>query len=221
MERLLVYLTSLSTNFAYLVIFGILLACGLGFPLPEDVPLIATGYLIWEGTMTWVPALLVTLLGVLLGDTILFFLGKRVGKKILRQHRFQTIFPPARVRRAGAYFRKYGDKLIFFARFVAGLRAVVFFMAGAMKVRYWRFLLLDGLAALLSVPAWVLLGYGFGHFFGDQIQLILKHLKEVKIGFSVVLVVVLLAVAVRWYRGERARKKTQKRHSARSPKPNV
>jgi membrane protein DedA with SNARE-associated domain len=111
------------------------------------------------------------------------------------------------VRRAGAYFRKYGDKLIFFARFVAGLRAVVFFMAGSLKVRYTRFLLLDGLAALLSVPAWVMLGYGLGHFFGDQISEILKRVKEVKTAFSIVLVLVLLTAAIRLYSNYRSRKK--------------
>ncbi len=207
MERLLVYLTNLSSNVAYLIIFGILLACGIGLPLPEDIPLIATGYLIWDGTMNWAPALAVTVAGVLFGDTLLFYLGRKVGKRILRQHKFQTVFPPHRVRRAGAYFRKYGDKLIFFARFVAGLRAVVFFMAGSLKVRYSRFLLLDGLAALISVPAWVVLGYGLGHFFGDEISEILKRVKEVKIAFSIVIGIVLVSVGVRLYRNYRSKKK--------------
>ncbi len=210
MERLLFYLTNLSTNIAYLVIFGILMACGIGLPLPEDIPLIATGYLIWDGTMSWVPALIVTIGGVLIGDTFLFFLGRKVGKRILRQHKFQTLFPPHRVRRAAAYFRKYGDKLVFFARFVAGLRAVVFFMAGAMKVRYTRFLLLDGLAALLSVPAWVALGYGFGHFFGDEISVMLKHLKEVKTALSILVAIGLISVGIRWYANHRANKKKKK-----------
>ncbi len=207
MERLLVYLTTLSSNIAYLIIFGILVACGLGFPLPEDIPLVATGYLIWDGTMQWFPALLVTLAGVLVGDTCLFYLGRKVGKRILRQHKFQSVFPPHRVRRAGAYFRKYGDKLVFFARFVAGLRAVVFFMAGSLKVRYTRFLILDGLAALLSVPLWILLGYGLGHFFGDQISEILKKVKEVKTALSIVIVVILIAVGVRMYRSYKEQSK--------------
>jgi membrane protein DedA with SNARE-associated domain len=218
MDRLLVYLTTLSSNIAYLVIFGILVACGIGLPLPEDIPLIATGYLVWDGTMSWFPAVAVTLAGVLFGDILLFVLGRKLGKRILRQHKFQTFFPPHRVRRAAAYFRKYGDKLIFFARFVAGLRAVVFFMAGAMKVRFSRFILLDGLAALISVPAWVALGYGFGHFFGDEISKILEYLKEVKIVLSIVIGGILITVAVRWYASyrTRAKQKKLKRRSRRS-----
>lgn len=212
MERLLVYLTNLSSNSAYFIIFGILLACGIGFPLPEDIPLIATGYLVWDGTLEWLPAIAITMLGVLIGDTALFFLGRKVGKRILKQHRFQAVFPPHRVRRAGAYFRKYGDKLVFFARFVAGLRAVVFFMAGSLKVRYSRFLLLDGLAALISVPAWIVLGYGLGHFFGDEISEILKRVKEVKTAVSIVVAIVVITVIVRFYQSHRARKKKALAH---------
>ncbi len=209
MERLLLYLTNLSSNIAYLIIFGILLACGLGFPLPEDIPLVAAGYLVWDGTMALPSALIVTLGGVLIGDTILFFLGRKLGKRILRQHRFQTIFPPHRVRRAGAYFRKYGDKLVFFARFVAGFRAVVFFMAGAMKVKFSRFILLDGLAALISVPAWIGLGYLCGYLFGDEISVMLKHVKDVKNAFTLVVGIVVIAIGVRWYRAHKARKRDE------------
>src|ERR1700678_410852 len=109
MERLFIYLTNLSSNAAYFIIFGILVACGLGFPLPEDIPLIATGYLCWDETMQWFPAILVTMTGVIIGDSILFFLGKRMGLKILENEKVQTLFKPEKVRRTRAYFRKYGD----------------------------------------------------------------------------------------------------------------
>ena len=209
MEKLFVYLTDLSSGVAYLIVFGILLACGLGFPLPEDVPLIAAGYLIWDGTMDWFPALFVTLLGVLLGDTILFFLGRKLGLRILRQKSLEKIFKPAKVRRTRAYFRKYGDKIVFFARFVAGFRSVAFFMSGAMHMKYRRFILLDALAAFLSVPIWIGLGYGLGHFFGDEISQILKSMKEVKIAFTVFVFSIVLVVVTRSFMKYKRAKKDQ------------
>jgi len=206
MEKYFLYLTSLSSHFAYGITFGVLVACGLGFPLPEDIPLIATGYLIWEGTMEWVPSLIVTMSGVLIGDSILFWIGKNAGKSLLKSNRIQTLFKPERIRRTKAYFRKYGAKIIFFARFVAGFRAVAFFMAGAMKVKYHRFILLDGLAALLSVPLWILLGYGFGHWFGDELTKIFKSMKEVKMGVTLLIVLALLVFSVQIYRKYRMAK---------------
>lgn len=219
MEQLFVYLTNLSSGIAYWIIFGILLLCGLGFPLPEDVPLIAAGYLVFDQTLLWVPTVAITLLGVIVGDSILFLLGRKMGMRLLNQRHIQTIFKPEKVRRTRAYFRKYGDKLVFFARFFAGFRAVAFFMAGAMRMRYTRFVLLDGLAACLSVPIWVALGYGLGHYFGDEISQILKSMKEVKLVVSgialtaVAIFVIRTVIKVRKGRSEMASKPARKRRS--------
>jgi len=198
MEKIFVYLTDLSGNIAYLIIFGILIACGLGFPLPEDIPLIATGYLIWDGTLTWTGALIVTLIGVLIGDSILFYLGRQMGMRILEQDKIK-MFSPKKVRRTRAYFRKYGDKLVFFARFVAGVRAATFFMAGSMKMKFRDFIFLDGLAALLSVPLWITLGYGLGYWWGDQISEILKRVHHLKQGFRLLILTIVVGVLVQAY----------------------
>lgn len=211
MERLFEYLTDLSGGVAYLLIFGILVACGLGFPLPEDIPLIATGYLIWDKTMTWFGGITVTLLGVVIGDSILFYIGKQLGDTILNKRK-KPLFSPKRVRRARAYFRKYGPKVVFFARFVAGLRAVVFFMAGSMHMKYRTFILLDLFAALLSVPLWIVGGYYLGHYFGSEISSLLLKLKEIKLVVTIVISVLITAVVVRslmQYRN--AKKKTLKK----------
>jgi len=209
MERLFEFLTDLSGGVAYLLIFGILVACGLGFPLPEDIPLIATGYLIWDQTLTWFGGIGVTILGVLIGDSILFLIGNRLGAKILNKKK-NPLFPPKRVRRAKAYFRKYGPKVVFFARFVAGLRAVVFFMAGSMHMKFRTFILLDFLAALISVPLWIAGGYYLGHLFGDEISSLLIKLKEIKMIITIfisVLIVVVIARSLLQYRNTKRKTK--------------
>lgn len=211
MESLFVYLTTLSSNIAYLIIFGILVACGLGFPLPEDIPLIAAGYLVWDGTMEWLPAIFITMLGVVIGDSILFFIGRKLGLKILDTQRFQRIFRKEKIRRTRAYFRKYGDKIVFFARFVAGFRAIAFFLAGAMRMRYSRFILLDSLAALVSVPVWILIGYALGHYLGDQISEILASVKHLKNGLTLVITFIVVVVVVQQFLKYKRATATRKR----------
>ncbi len=212
MDSIFEYLTDLSSGVSYAIIFGILVACGLGFPLPEDIPLIASGYLVWDGTMRWLPALGMTLSGVLIGDTILFYIGRTLGMKFLHKGGVGSrLIKPKKIRRAQAYFRKYGDKIIFFARFVAGFRAAAFFLAGAMKVKYRRFLLLDGIAALLSVPIWIAIGYGLGYYFGDEITVILLQVKRFKNILTVVIFTILAIVAFRIYRQYKKSQANKKR----------
>ncbi|NBY19992.1 DedA family protein [bacterium] len=209
MDKLFIYLTDLSGGAALFIIFGILVICGLGFPLPEDIPLIAAGYLVWDGTITWVPALLVTLGGVVVGDTLLFFLGAKLGVKFLKNRGVNRLYSPDKIKRTRAYFRKYGDKIVFIARFFAGLRAVVFFMAGSMHMKYRRFIFLDFLAALISVPIWIGIGFGLGKLFGDQIDQILKGVKEVKTVVTIILAIVAVVVVIKVvanYRQAKAKK---------------
>jgi uncharacterized membrane protein YdjX (TVP38/TMEM64 family) len=59
-------------------------------------------------------------------------------------------------------FRKHGAKAVFFGRFLFGIRAVTFFVSGSMRVPYWTFVIMDGMAALLTVPISVIMAWHFG-----------------------------------------------------------
>src|SRR5262245_19852215 len=109
------------------------------------------------------------------------------------------IFRPEKIRRTRASFRKYGDKIAFFSRLVAGFRAAAFFMAGALKMPYRRFILLDGMAALISVPVWICIGFVMGHLFGDEISRILSSLRHLKAGFTIVVFGIVAIVVIRTY----------------------
>jgi membrane protein DedA with SNARE-associated domain len=199
MDNLFVFLTNLSGTAAYVIIFGVLLACGIGLPLPEDIPLVAAGYLLWDGTFSVIPTFLITMAGVLIGDAMLFYLGKRLGFRFLKPGKDgKSLFKPKRVLAAYAYFRKYGDKIVFFARFIVGFRGMVFFMAGALKMKFTRFLFLDALAAVLSIPLWILLGNRLGHYFGDEISDLLLRLKDIKHVLTIVIFIVVLIVILRF-----------------------
>ena len=134
-----------------------LITCGLGVPLPEDVPLITGGWLV--GRSGSLPLMIITgLAGILIGDTLIFRAGQIYGEKLL-DTRLGRYIPGERVQRTIAAFDRHGPKFIMAARFVPGLRAVTYFVAGLTGVPYWKFITYDGIAACVSAPAWVYLGY--------------------------------------------------------------
>lgn len=141
------------------LVFLWLVIGGLGVPLPEDVALLAAGVLIQQGAVHPALALVVVLVGVLGGDAALFFLARRLGPAAYRRKLFQRILPPERRQRIEAAFDRYGGRLVFLARHVAGLRGAVFAMAGIHGMRPRRFLLWDAAAACVSIPLVVGLGY--------------------------------------------------------------
>jgi membrane protein DedA with SNARE-associated domain len=83
MEWFIKHLSTMTTVEAYLWLTGILLLCGLGLPIPEDVSLIAAGYFAYKGVLNVHKALAVCFAAVLAGDTLAFFLGRWFGRRLL------------------------------------------------------------------------------------------------------------------------------------------
>ncbi|HEX7010122.1 MAG TPA: DedA family protein [Phycisphaeraceae bacterium] len=160
MEALLLQLAG---HAPYVAVIGVLLLSGLGLPLPEDIPLIVAGYLCGQGyTNPWVmfPGAFMAILGA---DGLIFVLGRRYGHHVPRLPLLRRFLTEQRLARTEQMLHRHGGKFIFMARFLPGLRTAAFFTAGGFKIPYWKFFLFDGSAALLSVPAILLLAYAFSH----------------------------------------------------------
>ncbi len=170
--------------------FIILIFCGLGLPLPEDILLIMLGYLVFNGYGTIYKALFLGYAGIMIGDSIIFLLGKRYGVQILKNRFFSKIFTKERLKRAKRFIMDHGKKTIFFARFLPGLRSAVFFSCGTLKAKFRTFFLIDSLAALLSAPIFVFLGY----FFGDKIEVLIEYVKRVDRVVIITLILIFLFV---------------------------
>lgn len=142
----------------YTAMFGVLLLCGLGLPLPEEITLIASGLAVgWEKAGFWW-ASMACVLGILAGDSIVFLLGRLLGKRFLASGPMRWVFSKRRQRRIEHLFHRHGRKTIFFARFLAGVRIGVYAYAGQHGMSFTRFLFLDLLGALISGPTSIWLG---------------------------------------------------------------
>jgi len=172
LDTILSFLSGSTGLGAYVAIFGLLLACGLGLPLPEDITLLAAGYLAAEDVITLPGAIGICLAGVLIGDSLIFALGRRFGERTLEAPGIRTVMTRKRVARSRHYFDRFGRKAVFFGRFIAGLRAPIFLVAGTLQMPYRTFLLLDGLGAVLSVPLLAWLGWAFADDLHAIIELI-------------------------------------------------
>lgn len=214
LERLVEHLQTQSLGLGYAAVFALLLAAGFGFPLPEDVPLIAGGVLAWlaspleEVTLAGMLSdrgfqamVAVGMAGILVGDSVIYFAGRGIGKRVAEVWPFRKLVTPEKLERVERLLRQRGKIVVMVARFLPGLRAPTYFTVGHSRVPFWEFLLFDGLAAALSAPLWICLGF----WFGDDIERAARAGSEFGsyiLGGVVVLVVLLLGRA--WLRKRRA-----------------
>ena len=158
--------------------FGLLLLCGLGLPIPEDVVLVVAGALGELDGRLWMKVSVVMYFGVLLGDALIFFAGRLLGGRLLASSWVQRILPPKKRIKVEKLMERHGSLALFIGRFLPGLRAPIFFSAGSMKVSFLKFIFFDGLAALISVPAFVWLGHWLWSEFSEDLEQLNETLER-------------------------------------------
>jgi membrane protein DedA with SNARE-associated domain len=127
-------------------------------------------------------------------------MGRRLGARIAEFRLLRRLVPPDKLQEVEKRLRRSGNIVVVIARYLPGLRAPTYFTVGHSRLPFWEFLLFDGLAAMVSAPLWVCLGF----WFGDDIER--AALEASRFGHYILLgVAAVLAVLVfRWLQRRRA-----------------
>ncbi len=148
-----------------LVVVGLLLA-GLGMPIPEDPLLLASGVLAHRTPHPWWLVFVLVYASSIAADCGVFILARRFGDSALERRPLRWMLTEGRRQRVSSLFSHHGAKAILLGRHILGLRAVIFAFAGLEKMRLWRFIVWDSVAALATIPAL----FGLGYFFSTHVD---------------------------------------------------
>lgn len=174
----------------YLGIVGALVLGGLGVPIPEEAVILAAGVLAYQEVVRWWVALPLCLVGVLVGDCLLYWAGRRWGDRVLQCRPFRWLLTPERLERLEAAYRRRGVVIVVGARHIIGLRAAAMIGAGVVRVPFGTFVITDLVAAMPGVG----LGFGLAFFFTHHVEALVREMHRVERW----LLVVLLLVVVSW-----------------------
>jgi membrane protein DedA with SNARE-associated domain len=194
-DAFVTWLRDLDGTTAFLAVLGVLALCGLGLPMPEDVILITTGFLSSLGKFPLWVGIVTGMIGVLSGDAVLFFLGRRYGDGVFQLAWVRRVVRPERVEDAKARVQANARFICFVARFLPGLRSPIYLVAGAMGIPPRTYLMQDTFAASVSVPVWVVLGWYFGSEIEHALLVARDFQKWLLLGVGVAIAVFLL-----WHR---------------------
>ena len=146
----------------YLAPFLVLVLCGFGLPVPEEITMLGAGFLLYRGQVDAAPIIAVCFAGTLLGDSVPFLIGRKFGRRALRLKAIRRVVHPERLRAIERRFERQGPLAVFVCRFLPGLRLPTWFSAGTLGMPYLKFIAFDGLGALILTPALILLGRASG-----------------------------------------------------------
>lgn len=211
-EGLLAFFAHYAYQPAYVYAFVTLFmfASSFGLPIPEELVLVSSGLVAYMahhpeefpppspdavGVNTYTLAL-VCFLAVLGSDLLVYFIGKFFGGRIIKTRFFQKQVAGEGFDRINSWFQKYGSFAAGIFRFTPGLRFPGHLSCGLLGLPLWKFLLMDGCAALFSVPTQIYVVATYG---GDILKKVAKFKVYVGIVLGVLLVVWLLRkVYQRW-----------------------
>ncbi len=177
-------------NWGYLIVFLIvMLECQafLGLFMPGESMVLLAGFLAGQEVFDVRLLIGVVAMGAIVGDSIGYELGRRLGRDWLRRHGPGFWLRQDRLDRLDALFARYGGMGVFFAHFLHVGRALMPFLAGASHLHYVRFLFYNGLGCILWATIFTSLGYVFGQSW---------HLIDRWIGRAGVIAFILLAIVV-------------------------
>lgn len=187
--------------YVYGFITFFMFASSFGLPVPEELVLISAGLVAYlaqvpdkfpppypgaEGVDVFTLCV-VCFLAVLLSDLLVFLIGKFFGGRIIKTKFFQKQVAGEGFNKINLFFQKYGGLACGIFRFTPGLRFPGHLSCGLLGISFWKFLAIDGLAALISVPTQV-------YFVATYGEIILDKISE----FKMYLLVVLAVAALFW-----------------------
>ncbi|MGL6074317.1 MAG: DedA family protein [Fimbriiglobus sp.] len=180
-----------------------LILSGFGAPIPEEVPIVTAGAMVGHdaqlsnvdllygsvmggyGTQLapprsadtrWWIMLPVCIIAVVIGDSVLFIIGRIWGARLIRSAWVQrNILPLDKQQKIEANFHKNGIMILLGARLTPGIRTPVFIMAGVLRMPIQRFLLADALYAIPGVNLFFWLAYWFTDQFQEAITRVERH----------------------------------------------
>ncbi len=180
----------------YTAIILIMTLSSFGLPIPEEFTLVTAGFVAYMGmnpTDFPPPAgggspinvytlAVVAFVAVLGSDFLIYSLGRFWEDRIRATRLFKKIFTEQRYASVKKFYDKYGAYSCGLFRFMPGIRFPGHMSCGFMKVPVSKFLLIDGTAALLSVPT--------------QIYFVAKYGKEILHNFKTFKVIIFSVVAL-------------------------
>ncbi|MDD3888097.1 MAG: DedA family protein [Patescibacteria group bacterium] len=178
-------LSALLIQYGYIGIFA-------GVIVGGEILLLASGFLAAQGYFNVFWVIFLATVAVILVDIIWYILG-RFGEKALVT-RLQKILIGKKEKTMGLdqLLKKHASKTILLVRFVYGVRAMVLILAGALRMHFGKFVLLNIIGSLVWATTMTLLGY----FFGESWQVLRQYVQNSVLFVTLVFVIGIIVISI-------------------------
>ncbi|KQL41856.1 hypothetical protein AN960_00910 [Bacillus sp. FJAT-25509] len=155
-------LLTLIKHHRYLLLFSVNLLELIALPISGEITMSYSGYLIYQGKMSYIITIFLATLGAIIGITVSYLIGNRFGYNLILKYGKYIHFGPDRYNKTAKWFDQYGNKLLVFAFFIPGIRHFTGYFSGISCLPYKIFARNAYIGAFLWSITFVTLGKVLG-----------------------------------------------------------
>jgi membrane protein DedA with SNARE-associated domain/rhodanese-related sulfurtransferase len=193
-------LVDLVARYGLLLVFVNVLLEQVGLPVPAVPTLIVAGAAAAAGKLSAAGVFGVTVLACYIGDGLWFAGGRLYGRRVLSLLCRVSLSPDSCVRQSEYHFERWGKAVLIVSKFVPGLSAVTPPLAGAMRMGWPSFIVLNG----IGITLWAGLPIAAGMLFSGQIERVVAGLENYGAAALALVAVALAAyIAFKWWERRR------------------
>jgi membrane protein DedA with SNARE-associated domain len=193
-------MAGLIIHYGLALIFANVLIQQLGLPIPAAPTLIAAGALAAVGSSSALAVFGVACAACSISDAAWYTTGRLYGRRVTKLLCRISLSPDSCVRQSESLFQRWGRLTLVLAKFVPGLSTITLTLAGAMRLSWWSFAILDGLGSAL----WAGVAIGSGMLFHDEIAHLIVRLQEQEMAALTVIGVLIAGyILIKWWQRRR------------------
>ena len=173
----------------YMGIFTLMFLESCGVPIPSEIIMPFSGFLVASGKLSFWLIVIAGTLGNLVGSLLAYWIGIRGGRPLIEKYGKYILISKHDLNLADKWFKKYGELTVFFGRFLPIIRTYISFPAGISKMNIKKFSIYTALGAF----PWCVLFAWLGVKMGNNWELIREklHKFDLLIGTIIILAIIL------------------------------
>ncbi|AIY05398.1 hypothetical protein Plano_1433 [Planococcus sp. PAMC 21323] len=183
-------ITAYLDQYGYIVLFVALLLEMFAFPVPGEILMTYSGFLVYQHNLNWGYSILAAAIGTSIGMTTSYFIGYKVGAPFFIKYGTYFHMGPLKMEKTSLWFNKHGNKLLIIAYFIPGVRHITGYFSGIVRVPFRIFALYAYMGAFL----WVSLFITLGKILGPQWEQFHTSIKTYLIVASFIAAVILTVI---------------------------
>lgn len=185
----------LFNQYGYILLTTLLTLELIAFPLPGETIMTYCGYVVHLQKMSWILSILMATLGGIIGITISHFIGKLLGRTFFEKYGHYVHLDTAKLDKISKWFEKYGLWMLFVCYFIPGVRHVMGYFSGIIKVPFKKFMI----SAYLGAFIWTGTFISLGRFLGKNWSMFHSLISKYSIFIFLATITITIVAAVIYY----------------------